>query len=77
MLIMGIASDDGHGKEHALNAAEDHFLLVKIIVPCRNVNVAVYVDLYKSMVGSISCNGAEKRVPGGVVRNLYLASGSV
>ena len=65
MLIMGIASDDGHGKGQALNAAEDRFLLVKIIVPCRNVNVAVYVDLYKSMLGSISYNGAEKRVPGG------------
>ena len=41
------------------------------------VDAAVAIDVGRAVLGIIPCNGAEQRVPGGIVRTGRLAGGGV
>ena len=65
MLMMGLASDNGHFNGRDLDVAADHSLFATIVTPLWTVELSVYIDLDWGVLVRITCNGAVKRVPGG------------
>ena len=58
---------DGRGNERALVTVMERLLFVSIVKFFGTVDIAEDIDVDWSMLVRIPCNGAVKRVPGGVV----------
>ena len=77
MMKTGIASNDGHGNGGGLNAAAEHLLSEIILMPCGTVDMGIDVYVDSAVPDRITCNRANKRVPGGIVNTGGLASEGV